>query len=74
MKTYTVKELHETLGKAIEEGKGDLIILVPNNDEDINAEYATLGIIEFDTDISAEFAYFEQNDGWEEDKFWEKRE
>jgi hypothetical protein len=74
MKTYTVKELYETLGKAINEGKGDLIILVPNNDEDIDAEYATLGIIEFDTDIFSEFAYFEQNIGAEEEEFWEKRE
>ena len=74
MKTYTVKELHEILGKPIEEGKGDLVFLVPNNDEDIDAEYATLGRIEFDTDAYAEYAYFDQNCGEEEEEYWAERE
>lgn len=74
MKTYTVKELHEILGKAINDGKGDLVVLVPNNDEDIDAEYATLGQIDFDTDIYAEYAYFDQNCGEEEEEYWARRE
>lgn len=74
MKTYTVKELHEILSKAIEEGKGDLVLLVPNNDEDIDAEYVTLGHIEFDTDIYAEYAYLDGNCGEEEEEYWAERE
>ena len=74
MKTYTVKELHKILGKAVEEGKGDLVLLVPNNDEDIDAAYATLGRIEFDTDAYAEYAYLDGNCGEEEEKYWEERD
>jgi hypothetical protein len=74
VKTYTVKELHEILGKAIDNGNGDLIVLVPNNDEDIDAEYATLGIISFDEDVYAEYAYFDQNCGEEEEKYWTNKE
>ena len=71
MKTYTVKELHEILGNAINNGKGDLVVLVPNNDEDINALYATLGRVSFDEDIYAGCAYFDQNWGKEEEAYWE---
>jgi hypothetical protein len=74
MKTYTVKELHELLGKAIEKGKGDLVLLVPNNDDDIDAEYATLGRISFDEDVYAEYAYLDQNIGEEEEKYWANKE
>ena len=74
MKTYTVKELHEILGKAIDNGKGDLVVLVPNNDEDIDAEYATLGEINFDADANAEYAYFDQNYGEEEEEYWAEKE
>jgi hypothetical protein len=74
MKTYTVKELHEILGKAIEEGKGDLVLLVPNNDEDIDAAYATLGRVALDEDAYAEYAYLDQNCGEEEEEYWAKRE
>ena len=74
MKTYTIKELHEILGKAIDNGNGNLIVLVPNNDEDIDAAYATLGGISFDTDIYAEYAYFNQNYGEEEEEYWAERE
>jgi hypothetical protein len=74
MKTYTVKELHEILGKAVEDGKGDLIILVPNNDTDMDADYATLGSIDFDIDAYGKYAYFEQNLGAEEDLYWAEGE
>jgi hypothetical protein len=73
MKTYTVKELHDVLEKAIENGKGDLILLVPNDDEDIDAEYATLGKISFDDEL-AEYAYFDSNCGEEEEEFWRDKE
>jgi hypothetical protein len=73
MKTYTVKELHEILGKAIEEGNGDLIVLVPNGDDSIDATYATLGRVSFDEDAFAECAYFDQNYGEEEDEYWVKK-
>lgn len=74
MKTYTVKELHEILGKAIEEGKGDLVLLVPNNDEDIDAEYATLGNVSFDEGVYAEYVYLDGNCGEEEEEYWAERE
>lgn len=74
MKTYTVKELHEILGKAIDNGKGDLVVLVPNNDEDIDGEYATLGKVSFDEDVYREYAYFDQNFGEEEEEYWTKRQ
>jgi hypothetical protein len=73
MKTYTVKELHEILGEAINNGKGDLVVLVPNNDEDIDAAYATLGRVEFDTDVYAEYVYFDQNYGEEEEEYLAKK-
>ncbi len=74
MRTYTVKELHEILGKAIDNGKGGLIVLVPNYDDDIDAAYATLGGISFDTAIHAEYAYLDQNYGEEEEAYWAERE
>jgi hypothetical protein len=74
MKTYTVKELHEFLGKAIEEGKGDLVVLVPNYDEDIDAAYATLGSIDSDIGTNAEYVYLDQNCGEEEEEYWAKKE
>ena len=74
MKTYTVKELHEILGKAIDNGNGDLVVLVPNHNEDIDAAYATLGNIDFDTDVYAEYAYLDQNYGEEEEEYWAERE
>lgn len=74
MKTYTVAELCKVLNKAVEDGKGDLIILVPNNDEDIDAAYATLGSVEFDTDMHAEYVYFDGNGGEEEEEFWKEKE
>lgn len=74
MKTYTVKELYDVLGKAIENGKGNLILLVPNNDEDIDAEYATLREMSFDDDKFAEYAYLDGNCGEEEEEFWRDRE
>lgn len=74
MKTYTVKELYNILGAAIQQGKGDLIVLVPNNDEDIDASYATLGRVEFDTDIYSEYAYFDGNCGKEEEEYWKEKE
>ena len=74
MKTYTVKELYEILGKAIDNGKGNLVVLIPNNDDDIDAAYATLGHIEFDTDVYAECAYFDQNYGKEEQEYWAEKE
>ena len=74
MKTYTVKEFYDVLAKAIEEGKGDLILLVPNNDENIDAYYATLHGISFDNDQFAEYAYIDGNSGEEEEDFWRDRE
>ena len=74
MRTYTVKELHEILGKAIDNGNGNLIVLVPNYDSNIDAAYATLGGISFDTDVYAEYAYLDQNYGEEEEEFWAEKE
>ena len=74
MKTYTVKELREILDKAIDNGNGDLVVLVPNNDEDIDAAYATLGRVSFYTDACAGYAYFEQNYGDEEEEYWAEKE
>lgn len=74
MKTYTVKELYDVLGKAIENGKGNLILLVPNNDEDIDAEYATLREISFDDGMYEEYAYIDGNTGEEEENFWRDKE
>ena len=74
MKTYTVKELYEILGNAIDNGKGDLLVLVPNSDEDIDADYATIGTIEFENDISGVYAYLDQKYGEEEEEYWANRE
>ena len=74
MKIYTVKELHEILGKAINNGKGDLVILGPNGNENIDDAYATLGSVGFDNDVYAEYAYFDQNYGDEEEEYWANKE
>lgn len=74
MKTYTVKELYDVLGEAIEKGQGDFIILVPNSEEDMSAEYATFREISFCDYGFAKYAYFEQNCGEEEEEYWAKKE
>ena len=73
MKVYTVKELHAILTKAMGEGRGSDIVLVPNNDEDIDADYATLGCVEFGIDSHDGCLYLDGNAGEEEEKFWEER-
>lgn len=73
MKVYTVKELHTILTKAIGEGRGNYIVLVPSYDEDVDADYATLGCVEFGVDSHDSYLYFDGNAGEEEEKFWEER-
>ena len=74
MKTYTVKELYDELGKAIKKGKGHLIVLVPNVDDDNGADYATLRDFSFYDDNVAEYAYLDANSGEEEENFWRDKE
>jgi hypothetical protein len=73
MKTFTVKEVAEIFNNAVARGLGDCIVLVPNQDEEVAGEYATLGEIDMNATEKNPFVYLEGNGGDEENKFWEER-
>ena len=71
MKIYTVKEMHAFFTKLMEEGKGNNVVLIPNNDtENIDAYYRTVGSIEAQDDI----VYLDININEEEEAYWKEIE
>ena len=67
MKVYTVKEMHAFFTKLMGEGKGNNVVLVPNNDTDsIDAYYRTVGEIEADDEI----VYLDINSNENEEAYW----
>lgn len=61
-KALTVAELHEILSILIKQGEGHRIVLVPNAlDRDLDADYRTIGQVDFESDIQKEYIYFEHN-------------
>lgn len=74
MKTYTVKEVAEIFNNAVARGLGDCIVLVPNQDEEVAGEYATLREVDLKNATEKNpFVYLEGNGGDEENEFWEER-
>jgi len=71
MKVYTVKEMHAFFTKLMGEGKGNNIVLVPNNDTDeIDAYYRTVGEVTAEDDI----VYLDINSNEEEEEYWKEIE
>lgn len=71
MKVYTVKEMHAFFTKLMGEGKGNNIILVPNNDTDeIDAYYRTVGEVTAEDDV----VYLDINSNEEEEEYWKEIE
>ncbi len=71
MKVYTVKEMHAFFTKLMGEGKGNNVVLVPNNDTDeIDAYYRTVGNVEAEDDI----VYLDVNSNDDEKEYWREIE
>ena len=70
MKIYTVKEMHAFFTKLMGEGKGNNVVLIPNNDTDIDAYYRTVGEIEADNEV----VYLDNNFNEDEEAYWKEIE
>lgn len=71
MKVYTVKEMCAVFTKLMEEGKGDHVVLIPNNDMDsVDGYYRTIGEISAEDDV----VYIDINDDEEEKAYWKEIE
>lgn len=71
MKVYTVKEMHAFFTKLMGEGKGNNVVLVPNNDTDeIDAYYRTVGEVTAEDDV----VYLDINSNEEEEEYWKEIE
>jgi len=71
MKIYTVKEMHAFFTKLMGEGKGNSVVLIPNNDIDnIDAYYRTVGEIKADNDT----VYLDINENKDEEAYWKEIE
>ena len=71
MKVYTVKEMHAFFTQLMGEGKGNNVVLIPNNDTDsIDAYYRTVGEIEADNEV----VYLDNNHNDDEEAYWREIE
>lgn len=72
MKMLTVMDMYILMQDLITQGKGELLVLMPNwEDEDNDGEY--LSISKIDTnDIFNSCVYLCGNSAEEENRFWEK--
>ena len=72
MKMLTVKDMYVLMEGLIAQGKGNLLVLMPNwEDEDIDGDYRSIGKVDSD-DITDTCVYLRGNDAEEENKFWEE--
>ena len=75
MKVLTVAELHDILSALVKQGKGNRVVLVPNEcDEDINADYRTIGFVDSECDIQEKYIYLETNNTKDENAYFEGAE
>ena len=73
MKMLTVMDMYTLMQDLIAQGKGDLLVLMPNwEDEDYEGDYRSISKID-DNDISGTCVYLYGNNAEEENKFWEER-
>lgn len=74
MKMLTVMDMYTLMQDLIAQGKGDLLVLMPNwEDKDNDGDYRSISKIN-DNDISGTCVYLYGNNAEEENKFWEERE
>ena len=70
----TVMDMYTLMQDLIAQGKGDLLVLMPNwEDKDNDGDYRSISKIN-DNDISGTCVYLYGNNAEEENKFWEERE
>lgn len=75
MKVLTVAELHDILSILVKQGKGNRVVLVPNEyDEDINADYRTISFVDSECDIQEKYIYLETNNAENENAYFERAE
>lgn len=68
----TVMDMYVLMQDLIAQGKGELLVLMPNwEDEDIDGDYRSIGKIE-DIDITGTCVYLHGNNAEEENEFWKK--
>ena len=73
MKRLTVMDMYTLMQDLIAQGKGELLVLMPNwEDEDNDGDYRSIGKID-DVDTSGTCVYLCGNNAEEENKFWEER-
>ena len=72
MKTLTVMDMYILMQDLIVKGKGELLVLMPNwEDEDNGGDYRSIGKID-SCDVTDTCVYLHGNNAEEEDKFWEE--
>ena len=72
MKMLTVMNMYTLMQDLIAQGKGDLLVLMPNwEDEDNNGDYRSISKID-NNDTTGTCVYLHGNNAEEENKFWEK--
>lgn len=72
MKMLTVMDMYKLMQELIEQGKGDLLILMPNwEDEDNDGDYRSIRSVECN-DSYETCVYLYGNNAEEENEFWEE--
>lgn len=72
MKMLTVMDMYILMQDLIAQGKGDLLVLMPNwEDEDNDGDYRSISKIN-SCDATNTCVYLYGNNAEEESKFWEK--
>lgn len=73
MKMLTVMDMYVLMQDLVAQGKGELLVLMPNwQDEDNEGDFRSIGKIE-DDDLDGNCVYLRGNNAEEENKFWEER-
>lgn len=74
MKMLTVMDMYEMMQGLIAQGKGDLLVMMPNwAEEDFDGDFRSISGIE-DDDISNSCVYLCGNDAEEENEWWAGRQ
>lgn len=74
MKMLTVMDMCKLMLDLVAQGKGDLLVMMPNwEDEDNDGDYRSIGSIDCN-DLEGTCVYLCGNDAEEENKFWEGRQ
>lgn len=72
MTMLTVADMYVLMQDLIAQGKGELLVLMPNwTDEDNDGDYRSIAKVD-DIDITDTCVYLRGNNAEEENKFWEE--